>query len=51
MVIFYLQMRSKEIEWEQTIFTVHKQEWMIFTVGEWEHIILTAHKQEQMILE
>jgi hypothetical protein len=52
MVIFYVQMRSKEIEREQKIFTLHEQDeqgQMIFTVNKQEPTILPdAHFQDLM---
>jgi len=54
MVIFYVQMRSKEIEREQKIFTLHEQDeqgQMIFTVNKQEPTILPdAHFQDLMII-
>ena len=40
-------MRSKEIQWEQTIFKVHEWEWIIFRVHKQDG---TIHEWEQMIL-
>jgi hypothetical protein len=45
-------MRSKEIEWEQTIFTVQESEGTtIFTVQESEGTIFTVQEWEQAILQ